>query len=230
MTGWTLIAASAPLGIGPLRSVVYRADEFDVAKVMFERNAADQDVEMESDSMGGRSAGLSGLKVVASDGRSAVDLKTPGSKPTVRRISFESPDPNDDGKLQAELPAGSCVFVSTGGGVDLLDGQATPSRAFPESATHVHPRRDWRNLPIKRLMITWRASTGPSDCTVVIEPDGAGHEISADHFGDASSYAVPDELRPPDNDYKIASGAAATDGNRSFAEASFSTAREQRAT
>ena len=62
-------------------------------------------------------------------------------------------------------------------------------------------------------------------CVLVIEQDGSRYEIRALLPGSAKSFTVPEGFLRAGQVYTLAIGTVAKDGNRSFIEGSFTTAR-----
>ena len=224
MTRRILVAAA--LVVGALQGVAQADEKFERVKVFLERNVMDQDAEVKFEAIGGK-GGLTSLKVVAPDGRTVVDLKSPDSKLGIRGMSLESPEPKNDGRVQADFPAGAYTFSGTGAGGERLEGKAMLSHTFPEPATLVRPKPEAKNVPTKGLQIGWKSVKGLGSCVVVIEQEASGRTIKANLAADASSFPVPDGFLLPDTEYKVAVGTVAKDGNSSFIEATFTTAKKQ---
>src|SRR5689334_12630421 len=120
MTGWSLQGArpdmrnavtacawtALPVILTLLPSTAPAEGRLGRAVVYLERNVVDKDVEIRFE-VTGPSQGLSALRVTAPDGRTVLDLKAPDSKLGMRQFVLESPEPKDDGRLQADFPAGS---------------------------------------------------------------------------------------------------------------------------
>ena len=223
MTGSILLAAA--LTMAALGSVARADEKFELVKVFLERNVMDQDAEVKFDAIGGK-GGLTSLKVVAPDGRTVIDFKTPDSKLGIRHLSLESPEPKNDGRVQADFPAGAYTFSGIGTAGERLEGKAMLSHKFPEPASFVQPRPDAKNVPIKGLRVGWKAVAGLDACVVVIEHEASGRTVKATLAGNATSFPVPDGFLLPDTEYKVAVGTVAKDGNSSFIEAGFTTAKK----
>jgi hypothetical protein len=101
------------------------------------------------------------------------------------------------------------------------------SHNFPEPATLVRPKSEAKNVPTKGLQISWKSVKGLDSCVVVIEHEASGRTIKANLPASASSFSVPDGFLLPDTEYKVAIGTVAKDGNASFIEAMFTTAKKQ---
>ena len=223
MTRNALIAAA--LIVGALHGIARADEKFELVKVFLERNVMDKDAEIKFEAIGGK-GGLTSLKVVAPDGRIVVDLKSPDSKLGVRHMSLESPEPKDDGSVQSDFPAGAYLFTGTDTGGKRLEGKAMLSHAFPEPATLSHPKDESKNVPTKGLQISWKSAKGLDSCVVVLEHEASGRTIKASLAPSASTFAVPDGFLQPGTEYKVAVGTVAKDGNSSFIEATFTTAKK----
>ena len=219
----TVVAVA--LMAGALHGFAQANEPFERVKVYLERNLLDKDAEVKFEATGGK-AGLASLRVVAPDGRTVIDFKAPDSKIGIRHLSLESPEPANDGRVQADFPAGSYTFTGSSTSGQRLEGRATLSHAFPEPTAFVRPRADASNVPYKGLQIGWQAVKGLGSHVVVIEHEASGRKIRADLPGNATSFNVPDGYLLPGTEYKLEIGTVAKDGNASFIETSFTTAKQ----
>jgi hypothetical protein len=205
---------------------VAQADEkFEHAAVRFEQNATDADVEVVFEATSSGEAGLAALKVIAPDGRTVIDFTAPSSKLGIRSVTFESPEPKNDGTLQADFPAGQYTFMgSTVAGVKLTS-KATLSHALPGLAVFAHPRPDQENVAAKGLQISWKAAKNVASCVLVLEHEETGVKIlEAQLPSSATRFAVPAGLLVPGTTYKSALTTVGREGNTSTVEATFTTA------
>jgi hypothetical protein len=220
--GRTLITGILVLG---MCQGIARADEsFERIKVFLEQNVQDQDAEIKIEATGGK-GGLSSLQVKAPDGRIVIDFKAPDSRLGMRTLLLESPEPKNDGHLQADFPAGAYTFSGLSTGGERLQGQALLSHVLPEAAAFVHPRPDATNVRHQRLRLNWRAVKGLASQMVVIEQEASGRTLKASLPGNATSFQVPDGFLLPATPYKLAIGSVAQSGNSSFIETEFTTAK-----
>jgi hypothetical protein len=199
---------------------------FGEAAIYFEQNATDGDVEVVIEATGGKT-GLAALRVVAPDGRAVVDLKAPDSKLGLRQFRFESPEPKDEGQVQADLPEGEYSFSGTTVTGVRLRGTATLSHKLPDTASFIEPAADAEDVPVKGLRVTWRPVKGLAAYIVVVEQEETGLEITARLPPSATSFAVPDGFLAPDTEYKLAIGTVSADGNLSFVEIGCTTAGDE---
>ena len=197
--------------------------KFEKAKVYFEQNLLDKDVEVKFEATGGN-AGLAAMKVVAPDGRTVVDFKSPDSKFGIRHLVLESPEPKNDGQIQKDFPAGVYKFTGTLVGGVALQGEATLSHKLPTPTSFIRPKPDEKNVPIKGLKASWAAVKDLAAVVVIIEQESLGQEIKVTLPGNATTFAVPDGFMQPGLDYKISVGTVSREGNGSFIETAFSTA------
>lgn len=207
-------------------SGVAQADEkFEHAAVRFEQNATDADVEVVFEATTSGNAGLAALKVIAPDGRTVIDFTVPDSKLGIRSVTLESPEPKNDGTLQADFPAGEYTFTgSTVAGVKLTS-KATLSHALPGPAVFVHPRPDQENVAANGLRISWKAAKNAVSCMLVLEHEETGVKILEAHLpSSATGFAVPAGLLAPGTTYKTAVTTIGRQGNTSTVEATFTTA------
>ena len=197
-------------------------EKFAKAVVHFEQNATDKDAEVLFEAIGG-AVGLATLKVVAPGGRTVIDFKAPDSKLGLQHITLESPEPKNDGSIQADFPEGEYTFTgSTVTGVKLLS-KVKMSHKLPEPATILSPRADANGVPVKGQQIKWTAVKNLAACVVVIEQEESDLSVTAKLPGSATTFAVPDGFLRPGTEYKLAVGTVSLEGNTSLVETSFTT-------
>ena len=220
----TLIAVA--LLLGACHGLAHSDDQFERVKVYLERNVQDQDTEIKFEVTGG-SAGLTSLKVVAPDGRTVIDFKSPSSKLGMRQLMFESPEPKNDGSVQADFPAGTYTFTGSSTTGARLEGTAKLSHLFPDPPALMRPQPDATNVPVNELQLSWQSIKGLRALVVVIVHEASGREIRANLPGTATRFTVPAGFLVSGTPYKLEIGAVAPDGNSSFIETTFTTARKQ---
>ena len=131
-----------------------------VAKVRFEQNATDGDVEVVFN-VTGRAAGLASLVVTAPDGRTVINFTAPDrSTLGMRQFVLESPEPKDVGSLKAAYPEGEYAYRGTTAAGEILEGKATLSHELPATSAFVVPQADARDVPVDRLEIQWAPVKG----------------------------------------------------------------------
>ena len=223
--GW-IVAAVATLSAFayPVTGAMAEDGRFQKLSVYLERNVQDHDAEIRFEAVGAED-GMAALKVSAPGERTVIDLRTPDSKLGVRGLTLESPEPADDAVVRADFPAGAYRFEGTTTKGASLRGEARLSHVFPKPATFEYPRPDQKDIPATALTLRWSVPEGIDSCAVVIEQAGSPYEIRALLPGSAKSFTVPDGFLRAGKAYKFAIGTVAKDGNRSFIEAGFTTAR-----
>jgi hypothetical protein len=184
----------------------------------------DHDAEIRFEVTGAKD-GLAALKIMAPGERTVIDLRTPDSKLGVRGLTLESPEPDDDGIVRADFPAGAYRFEGKMTNGASLRGETRLSHVFPEPAAFEYPRPDQKDVPATALTLRWSVPKGIEACAIVIEQTGSAYEIRALLPGSARSFTVPEGFLRAGAAYKFAIGTVAKDGNRSFIEAAFTTAR-----
>jgi hypothetical protein len=199
---------------------------FEKLSVYLERNVQDKDAEIRFEATGDED-GLATLKVSAPGERTVIDLKTPNSKLGIRTLMFESPEPGDDAIVRADFPAGVYRFEGKTTKGAILRGEARLSHAFPKPATFEYPKPDQKDVPAAALTVRWSVPDGIESCALVIEQTDAPYEIRARLPGSAKAFTVPEGFLQAGQAYKFAIGTVTKDGNRSFIEANFTTARAQ---
>lgn len=216
----TFCSAVVLLLVGP--SLALADEAFEKAVVYFEQNATDKDAEVMFEAIG-KGAGLAALKVVAPGGRTVIDFKAPETKFGLQHITLESPEPKNDGSIQADFPEGEYTFTgSTVSGVKLLS-KAMLSHKLPGVATVVSPRADAKGVSVRGQLIKWTAPKNLESCVVAIEQEETAHSITAKLPGNATSFTVPDGFLRPGTEYKLAVGTVSRDGNTSLVETNFTT-------
>lgn len=197
---------------------------FEQVRVFLERNLQDKDAEVKFEVTAGK-AGLATLKVVAPDGRTVIDFKAPESKLGLRHITLESPEPTNDGRVQADFPAGTYSFSGRSTTGAKLDGKAMLSHVFPDATGFVRPLPDASAVPHTGLQIVWTAVKGLAAFVVVIEQAQSGRELRVRLAGNATRFAVPAGFLRPGTAYKLAIGSVAHGGNASYIETNFTTGK-----
>lgn len=221
MKNWIVLAALAAVW-APFGGALAQ-EKFEKAKIYFEQNVQDKDVEVKFDVIGG-SAGLATVKIIAPDGRTVVDFKAVDSKIGIRHLILETPEPKNDGTIEKDFPAGVYKFTGTLVGGKALQGESTLSHKLPAAASFLRPRPDEKNVPLKGMRAGWAAQKNLEAVVVILEQEKTGRDLRVTLAGDATSFAVPDGFLQPGMEYKIAVGTVAVGGNASFFETSFTTA------
>jgi hypothetical protein len=219
--GWPA-RSSAALLLLLFPAAVLAEEKFERAAVYLARNTTDEDAEIKFE-VTGADDGLAILRVTAPDGRTVLDFRAPDSRLGMRHFTLESPEPKNDGRLQADFPAGPYRFVGTTTGGTELRGSATLSHAFPPTTSFVNPRTGQRDVPTVGMQIRWSPIADLTAYIVVIEQEETGREIRASLPGAATTFTVPDGFLAPGTEYKLAIGTVSREGNRSFIETSFET-------
>lgn len=200
--------------------------KFEHLTLRLEHNATDQDYEIVIEATGG-DTGLVALKLTAPDGRIVFDTQVPQSKLGLRTFRLETSEPKSLPGLQAEFPAGDYSFAaSTVNGMGF-SGTARLSHRLPAAATLLHPKPDQQQVRSSGLRLQWRAPAGLVACLVTLEDDRSGIKLlQATLPGQATGLQVPDRLLQPATSYKVSVGTVGRDGNATFVESAFVTARQ----
>ena len=215
------LLAGAALLLGAAETAI--AKDLPVARVRFEQNATDGDVEVVFDAKGGRE-GLAKLTVVSPDGRTVIDFRAPDASTLgIRQFEFESPEPKDVAGLKAAYPEGEYRFTAETVSGEALTGAATLSHALPPTAGFVHPAQDAEGVPLP-LEIRWQTPPGLKSVILEIENDDLDVRFETTLPADASSFRAPDGFFLPGTEYDLAIGTVSPAGNISFVETSFTTA------
>lgn len=202
------------------------AEKFERTAIYLEQNVQDKDAEVKFDVIAGTS-GLSALRVVSPDGRTVVDFRSPSSTHGLRHFTLETPEPRNDGKLQADFPEGIYQVSGTTTKGEALRGEATLSHQFPPVANLTFPKEDAKGVPAKGLRVKWAAVRDVDAIAVLVEHEKTGQEVRAVLPGSATGFSVPDGVLSDGETYKLAVGTIAKNGNKSVTELEFSTAKRK---
>jgi hypothetical protein len=220
------IAAAVALSAVACPATGASADDrrFEGLAVYLERNVQDRDAEVRFEVTGAQD-GLAALKVLAPGERTVIDVRTPRSRLGIRKLTIESPEPADDRVVRVDFPAGTYRFEGRTTSGANLRGEASLSHTFPQPAAFEDPQPGQRDVPADALTLRWSAPEGIASNVVVVEQTGSPYEIRALLPGSARSFTIPAGFLRADQSYTFAIGTVARDGNRSFIEAHFTTAR-----
>lgn len=200
--------------------------KFNQAAIRLEQNATDKDAEIVFEVTGG-STGLAALKVAAPDGRIVADFKALDSKMGFRHVNLESPEPKNDGRVQADFPAGDYTFSGSTVSGAKLSGKARLSHQLPSAAAILQPRADEKGVPLNGLRIKWNAGKNLAACLVSIEQEKTDIKLNAKLAGNATTFAIPDGFLLPNTEYKLAISTVSTEGNVTSVETNFETAAKK---
>lgn len=198
--------------------------KFKHLSVHFEQNATDNDFEVVFEATSS-DAGLAALQVTAPDGRVVIDFKAPSTKLGMRTFRLETPEPKALAGLQADFPAGTYTFTANTVGGAAFSGTTTLSHKLPRAASWVRPRPEEQNMPVNGLRIEWSAPKDLASCHVTIENEAGVKIVQAVLAGSATRFPVPNRVLLPGATYSVSIGTVAADGNASFVETSFKTAK-----
>jgi hypothetical protein len=222
--GWIAAAVALLVVAYPVTGSVAEDGRFSKLSVYLERNVQDHDAEIRFEVTGAED-GLATLKVSAPGERTVIDIRTPDSKLGIRSLTVESPEPTDDGVVQADFPAGAYRFEGKTTTGAILRGEARLSHVFPKPAAFEYPRPGQKDVPATELTLRWSVPEGIESCVIVIEQTGSPYEIRALLPGSTKTFTIPKGFLRTGQAYTFAIGTVAKDGNRSFIEARFATAR-----
>jgi len=200
--------------------------KFEHLSIRVESNVTDKDFEIVFEATGG-DTGWAMLKVTAPDGRVVIDFKASNTKLGMRTLRLETPEPKGLASLASDYPAGEYTFAATTVTGLGFSGTATLSHKLPAAATFIRPRPDETNVPLSGLQVKWGAAKDAASYLVTIENDETEKKVfQAELEGDSTTLSVPDRLLAPGTKYKLAIGTVAKQGNASFVETVFTTARK----
>jgi hypothetical protein len=231
MTRRTLILAGVSLLLGFIGPAFLANKEcsssvpFAVASVHFEQNATDGDVEVVFEVKGG-DTGLAKLTVVSPDGRTVIDFTAPDASTLgIRQFRFESPEPGAVESLKSAYPKGAYTFAGTTAAGDKLHGRSTLSHRLPATTSFLKPGASARGVSTRNLKMTWTPVKNVAAYITYIEQDELDVSITAKLPGSATTFIVPDGFLIPGTKYQLGVGTVNDEGNISFIETTFTTAR-----
>jgi hypothetical protein len=222
------LAAAVALAVIAFPTVTFATEngQFEQLSVYLERNIQDKDAEIKFE-VTGASDGLTALTVSGPGERKVVDVKTPDSKLGIRKLTIESPEPADDRLVKSDFPAGAYRFEGKTSNGAHLRGEARLSHAFPEPASFDYPRSGQKDVSATDLTLRWSVPKGIESCVIVIEQNGSPYELRALVPASTRTFTLPKGFLRAGQTYTLAIGTVAKDGNRSFIETDFTTARER---
>jgi hypothetical protein len=194
--------------------------QFEKAVIYLERNVGDDDIEVRVVATAD-DGGFAALRVIAPDGRTVIDFKSPGSKLGVRHLDLESPELRDKAAVQADFPEGTYRFEGT-----LVDGatlraETTLRHAFPDAPTLSSPRPGQTELPVKGAKVRWEPVADAASWEVVLKEQKGAREMRAMLPGSSTVFSIPDGFLVAGAKYEVAVGAIHQGGNRSYQEIEF---------
>ncbi len=198
-----------------------------VAKVHFEQNATDGDVEVVFEVKGG-DEGLAKLTVVSPDGRTVISFTAPDTSTLgIRQFRFESPEPGDVKSLKAAYPEGIYVFTGTTATGNKLQGESVLSHTLPAETSFLQPQAEAEDVAIDNLKITWTPVRNLAAYIVYIEQDDLEISFTARFPGSVNSFIVPQGFLLPGMEYQLGIGTVTGEGNITFVETTFTTIGEK---
>jgi hypothetical protein len=200
---------------------------FPQATIRFEQNATDGDVEVVIEASGRRD-GLTTLSVEAPDGRMVVDFASDeegDGASGVRQFLFESPEPRDVAAIKTAWPEGVYTFEGATESSMALRGKATLSHKLPPPAKLVFPQPEMNDVSAEKAIIGWAPMPNVSAFHLELEQEDTGEMITAKLSPKTTTFQVPGGFLRPATEYTIGLGTENKEGNISFIEMSFTTAK-----
>jgi hypothetical protein len=204
----------------PLGGAAAAEAQFEKALIYLERNVADDDVEVRVVATAD-DAGFAALRVIAPDGRTVIDFKSPASKLGIRHLDLESPELRDKANVLADFPEGTYRFEGTLVGGVTLRAETRLRHAFPDAPTLSSPRNGQTELPVKGAKVRWEPIADAASWEVVLKERKGSREMRSMLPGSSTVFAIPDGFLVPGAKYEVAVGAIHEGGNRSYQEIEF---------
>jgi hypothetical protein len=188
-----------------------------------EQNATDGDAEVVIFAKG-QDEGFKRIVVTAPDGRRVAELRGDPGGTGWREFRFESPESTDLRVLLASFPQGNYRFVGTTVTEQCLKGSAALSHQLAPATTLLTPSAD-QVVDIADVVLSWAPVSGAERYVVELNNVDSGAASSFEVFPPATHVHVPPRFLVRGSEYQLAVGAKAADGNISYVELSFFTAR-----
>lgn len=215
---WRALAVAATLLLPGAQATA--EVQFERAVIYLEHNAADGDIEARMVATAD-DGGFAMLRVIAPDGRTVFDFRSPASKLGIRQVDLESPEPRDMNQIKADFPEGTYRFEAT-----LVDGatlraEVMLQHALPSAPTLSVPREGQTELPAKGAKVRWEPPADAAAVQVVLKERKGQRELRVTLPGNSTVFAIPDGFLVPGSKYEIAVGSIHQSGNRSYQEIEF---------
>ena len=194
--------------------------QFERAVIYLERNVTDGDTEVRIVATAD-DGGFATLRVIAPDGRTVIDFKSPASKVGIRQIDLESPEPREIDEIKADFPEGTYRFEATLVDGATLGAEAMLRHALPDAPTLSVPREGQTELPVKGAKVRWEPVADVAAVQVVLKERKGLRELRATLPGNSTVFAIPDGFLVPGSKYEVAVGSIHRSGNRSYQEIEF---------
>lgn len=201
------------------------AAEFDVATIIVERNATDDDTEIVLVAKPDSDLGLIKFSVRAPDGRKVAEAKSPRSGGGLREFAFESPEPPGNAILTS-YPEGQYRFDGKTSDGQKFAGTANLSHAMPMVPTILYPTQD-ASIVTDHLTIRWSAVPDAAEFHIEFENESVEPEqvLTLNVPAHITSFEVPTSLLARGAQYQVGIAAVGSNGNIVSVEVQFSIAK-----
>ena len=200
---------------------------FDVAKVNFEQNATDGDVEVVFEVKGG-DEGLAKLRVISPDGIKVIDFTAPDASTLgIRQFRFESPEPKDIEGLKAAYPEGVYTFTGATSDGNKFKSLSTLKHKLPPTVSFLIPMAEEEGVNIENLVITWTPVDNIAAYKLELDQEELGVNILVKLPGTVDKFAVPENFLVSNTEYTLSIGTVTEGGNISVVETIFTTAGDE---
>ncbi len=200
---------------------------FAVAKVNFEQNATDGDVEVVFAVKAG-DEGLAKLRVVSPDGIKVIDFTAPDASTLgIRQFRFESPEPKDIEGLKAAYPEGVYTFTGATSDGNKFNSVCTLKHKLPPTVSFLIPMAEEEGVNIENLVITWTPVDNVAAYKLELDQEELGVNILVKLPGTVDKFAVPENFLVSNTEYTLSIGTVTEDGNISVVETMFTTVGEE---
>ena len=202
------------------------SEEFEDAFIYLEQNATDGDTEVVILAKGG-DEGFKTLKIADPDGKKIIQLNAKKRTLGTREFAMESPEPDLDSVLKA-YPEGEYTFKGKTISGEKYMSTAYLSHVIPDPAENIYPADEQEINPDEDLEITWDPVPGAVKYLVEVEREDPEPEktLQGDvEPSDFPSFTVSADWLEPDAEYQVGVAVVNADGNITWVEQAFTTAK-----
>ncbi len=203
------------------KSKLNKSERFSHAKLYFEQNATDGDIEAVFE-IQGNEGGLIKLSIISPDGKTIIDFTVPEKSTLgIRQFRFESPEPKDIKSIKAAYPEGDYQFTGTTLHGKMLIGTCKLIHKLPSTTSFIQPKPKAKGVGLKDLKIMWAPVKDITSYILYIEEGNFDFTVTLP--ASINELTLPEGILMPHTEYTLGIGTKSKEGNLSFIETSFIT-------